>query len=449
MRSLRGRTLAEDQGLAREGTHAPHVRPSRCEHALDGPATDQTLAGGAWGCPRVAPAEGGQAPYRQRDTHHGARRGRVGQRCTPQRAIMQLAQRASTAAHRQVSAATCVAWRPALALGLVAPRQHARHGPGLVAARCTPKQAEDAGREGAHPAWEATGSMAPPHAGPSSGSSSSSGVSNGSSSSAPHTHAHTSNNNGSTPHLPLNNISVTPGASTQTPELGTSYSDFYKAHHNEREPLIMASRDASDEPPSTAAPSTSKASSSAGGKQDEQGGSSVADALSRAQAALDRVETSLEEIDSLPSAHPPVSTRLTFALSVARTVAAIGALCATLLASHAFGIIVQWLSAAVRVVSLALCRSLALCGRLARSVRLVSLAPCGSARTPCLPLSHTRTHTHTLPDSLPLFLSQPRRAARRSRRGGTARARCRLRALPLPLPWASQRWGARCGSARR
>lgn len=72
---------------------------------------------------------------------------------------------------------------------------------------------------------------------------------------------------------------------------------------------------------------------------------SVEEALSRAQQALDKVESSLDAIDQLPSARP--EPRFAHAFSTVRALVTVGALCAGLLASHAFGLVIQWLSAAL------------------------------------------------------------------------------------------------------
>ncbi|GAX83602.1 hypothetical protein CEUSTIGMA_g11027.t1 [Chlamydomonas eustigma] len=82
-------------------------------------------------------------------------------------------------------------------------------------------------------------------------------------------------------------------------------------------------------------------------------GDSVAAALARAQAALDKAESSLDSIDSLPSARerehtlPPGSHdgKYSQLISVAKTITVLGVAAVTLLASNAFGIVVQWVSA--------------------------------------------------------------------------------------------------------
>ncbi len=78
---------------------------------------------------------------------------------------------------------------------------------------------------------------------------------------------------------------------------------------------------------------------------------SVAAALARAQDALQRVETSLESIEDLPSARPP--SQLGRVLSLARTAVAVCALSAALVASQAFGLGVQLLSALLCSVAVA------------------------------------------------------------------------------------------------
>ena len=108
-------------------------------------------------------------------------------------------------------------------------------------------------------------------------------------------------------------------------------------------------------------------------------------ALARAQSALDKAESSLESLDALPSAQPlsPLlpaffasgfpfrvvsslglvgiiatastpGSNLHTLLSVARSVATVSVMFSALVASHAFGILVQWILAAVGGISVAL-----------------------------------------------------------------------------------------------
>eukprot|EP00195_Chlamydomonas_chlamydogama_P001436 CAMPEP_0202920566 /NCGR_PEP_ID=MMETSP1392-20130828/76920_1 /ASSEMBLY_ACC=CAM_ASM_000868 /TAXON_ID=225041 /ORGANISM="Chlamydomonas chlamydogama, Strain SAG 11-48b" /LENGTH=573 /DNA_ID=CAMNT_0049614069 /DNA_START=234 /DNA_END=1955 /DNA_ORIENTATION=+ len=76
---------------------------------------------------------------------------------------------------------------------------------------------------------------------------------------------------------------------------------------------------------------------------DSASSASVAEALARAQEALNKVESSLDDIDRLPSARP--ETQLSKILTLARTVVVGVGLCMGLVASHAFGLAVQWASA--------------------------------------------------------------------------------------------------------
>lgn len=79
---------------------------------------------------------------------------------------------------------------------------------------------------------------------------------------------------------------------------------------------------------------------------------SVASTLSRAQQALDKAESSLEGIESLPSARQEAAAaeggwraRLPHILAAARAAAIIVTVSALVLASHAFGLLVQWTAA--------------------------------------------------------------------------------------------------------
>ena len=143
-----------------------------------------------------------------------------------------------------------------------------------------------------------------------------------------------------------------------------SYSEMYRRTHALRvgvdEP---APGGPDDDNISSAQPSTSR--------PEHADTSSVASALARAQQvsypyhcicdmithdettfvhwyqALDKAESSLDSIDSLPSARrdPPWQDQLPQLLAVTKSIAIVTSLSAILLASHAFGLIVQWTSA--------------------------------------------------------------------------------------------------------
>lgn len=69
----------------------------------------------------------------------------------------------------------------------------------------------------------------------------------------------------------------------------------------------------------------------------------MADALTRAQEAISRAESSLESIEDLPSAQPP--SKFAGLFQLIRTVVITTSLAVGLVASHAFGLGIQWASA--------------------------------------------------------------------------------------------------------
>ncbi|KAJ9520491.1 hypothetical protein QJQ45_000239 [Haematococcus lacustris] len=120
----------------------------------------------------------------------------------------------------------------------------------------------------------------------------------------------------------------------------------------EQEPVV-AQRSASSSPPRSSASSSSSDGDGSGAAQAvsltdgsgvpagaSPGSQSVAAALARAQQALQQVESSLDGIEKLPSSRPP--TRLHQGLLLARSVALLLAACAAIVASHAFGLLLQW-----------------------------------------------------------------------------------------------------------
>lgn len=148
------------------------------------------------------------------------------------------------------------------------------------------------------------------------------------------------------------------------PPPGGSYSEFYKAQN------VRPHVDASTQTPlqatsqQQAEPAASSDGAAAGAAQGPQaqaqgssaapgqtGDASVAQALARAQEALTKVESSLDDIDRLPSAQPP--SQMAKALVIAKNVIIVGALTVGLVASHAFGLVVQWLCAVAGAVGIA------------------------------------------------------------------------------------------------
>ena len=126
--------------------------------------------------------------------------------------------------------------------------------------------------------------------------------------------------------------SMRPGSSAISPSQEVrSYSAQYRQMHSLRGEEIPVN---GQEEFSHAEPSTSR--------QDHDTGS-VASALARAQQALDKAESSLDSIDSLPSARkdPPWQKQLPRILSLVKAAAMVACLSSALLASHAFGLIVQ------------------------------------------------------------------------------------------------------------
>lgn len=144
-----------------------------------------------------------------------------------------------------------------------------------------------------------------------------------------------------------------PNASSSAPSTASTSVNSYSAYYRQQQQAdatpdadMQASSNPSSQKPSIPERSSSPASASTPNSASANApASSVAEALSRAQQALDKVESSLESIDQLPSARPASESRFTTALSTARTVAAVGVFTAALLTSHAFGLIVQWISA--------------------------------------------------------------------------------------------------------
>ncbi len=153
------------------------------------------------------------------------------------------------------------------------------------------------------------------------------------------------------------------GASTSSPSPVRSYSDLYKGSKGmpdvALEDAAAAAIAAASEPGSsrrdgsaTASPSEEAASESSTGRGGggEGADDGVSAALARAQRALDKAETSLDELEGLPSAREETlaaadgrsgAALLPRVLAVARSVAVVGVLSAALLASHAFGLVVQ------------------------------------------------------------------------------------------------------------
>lgn len=130
----------------------------------------------------------------------------------------------------------------------------------------------------------------------------------------------------------------------------------------------------------------SSCSTAAAGKSSEE---SVSDALARAQAALARAETSLDDIakqqeEEAAAAAAAPNPRWQQALSIARKLVSLGVLCVGVLASHASGLVWQWTGATLAAVAIAVYgyqrRSLAVsgavaafavgCGTLGSSLRL-------------------------------------------------------------------------------
>ena len=155
--------------------------------------------------------------------------------------------------------------------------------------------------------------------------------------------------------------SSSPHACLPAPPPVRSYSELYRLQHTQpveesrAEPLT-------DPTPHDGGPAgiigetlAASSSSSSGGSISRAGGEgdaeSVASALSRAQQALDKAESSLEGIESLPSARVEAEAeggwreRLPHILAAVRAAAIIGTVTALVLASHAFGLVVQWTSA--------------------------------------------------------------------------------------------------------
>ncbi|GLC41178.1 hypothetical protein PLESTB_001529800 [Pleodorina starrii] len=173
------------------------------------------------------------------------------------------------------------------------------------------------------------------------------------------------------------------GAETsQSPGQGTSYSEYYRQINT---PFARASPGADSraaaptsedfldsQAPPTAAPSSSTtsgpAATSDGGAAPAAGApadsAEVAAALARAQAALQRAETNLDDIqrlsssldaaalESLRAAARPAG-RWAALLAVARSAATVAGLAVAMLASHAFGLVVQWVGAAAGAAAIA------------------------------------------------------------------------------------------------
>lgn len=136
-----------------------------------------------------------------------------------------------------------------------------------------------------------------------------------------------------------------------------SYSDLYKLRHalahGNTDATILSSSSSS----SSASLSSPSASSSTAGR-DSAESISLASALELAHEALSKAESSLDGIESLPSARPQNSQtegpmNWPLLISVAKTATALALLSAALLASHGFGLIVQWTSAVVGAVAIA------------------------------------------------------------------------------------------------
>ena len=125
-----------------------------------------------------------------------------------------------------------------------------------------------------------------------------------------------------------------------------SYSDYYR-RQNAGAPDSSSTQQQQQQQQEGPTPSGDGDAQSGG-----QGGeTSVAQALERAQEALQKVEDSLDTIDTLPSAQPP--SKMEKALKIVKTVVILGGLSVAMVASHAFGLIVQWAGASAGALAIA------------------------------------------------------------------------------------------------
>jgi len=134
-----------------------------------------------------------------------------------------------------------------------------------------------------------------------------------------------------------------------------SYSNQYKLQHAKADDMT-----AETSPSCTSSSSTSSSlvpAEEVSGRGGNKAGS-LASALDLAHQALYKAECSLDGIDSLPSARPendhegPINWP--WLLSIAKSAVILAAVSTALLASHGFGLIIQWSSAVVGAVAVAI-----------------------------------------------------------------------------------------------